>query len=175
MRDATRTLVSRRELIRTGSLVASGCALMPWGFAGASETQKTPGDADTGQSWTIGGDQIPSKRHELAPNNGGFECAAESPGANTENKKPPSGPRRKGQAAGKAAAKAALVRQYLTANAGRFSRRQLVEGCGDDWNDPKVRAAYNDALRRGLRDEVTKHPVDAEYSEITYSLKEVAG
>ncbi len=58
MRNATGTLISRRELIRTGALVTSGCALMPWGFAGASETQETSNGADASQSWTIGNDRI---------------------------------------------------------------------------------------------------------------------
>jgi alpha-galactosidase len=58
MKDAARTLVSRRELIRTGSLMASGCALLPWRFAGASESQETSSGKDVGQSWTIGNDRI---------------------------------------------------------------------------------------------------------------------
>ncbi|MDR3735782.1 MAG: alpha-galactosidase [Acidobacteriaceae bacterium] len=58
MKNTGRTLVSRRELILTGSLVASGCAILPWGFAGASETQEASSGADEGQSWTIGNNQI---------------------------------------------------------------------------------------------------------------------
>ena len=58
MRSGGRILVSRRELIRTGALVASGCALLPWPFAEASTTQELSSSADAGQSWTIGNDRI---------------------------------------------------------------------------------------------------------------------
>jgi len=58
MAIARQTLVSRRELIRTGALLASGCAFLPCGFAGASEEQDTSSAANAGQSWTIGNDRI---------------------------------------------------------------------------------------------------------------------
>jgi len=58
MKDTSRTPISRRELIRTGSLVTSGYALLPWKFAGASETQKTSGGTDAGHTWAIGNDRI---------------------------------------------------------------------------------------------------------------------
>jgi len=61
MAIARQTLVSRRELIRAGALLASGCAFLPCGFAGASEEQTRPAPpmlASPGRSATIGLERV---------------------------------------------------------------------------------------------------------------------
>src|SRR5208283_1725705 len=65
----------------------------------------------------------------------------------------------------------------LTANGGRYTVRQIMEGCGDDWKDRTLRAAYYDALnpqrRRLVPGKVTRYEPDADagYTEITYEFK----
>ena len=58
MRNSARTLVSRRELIRNGLLVASGCACAPGAFSQALNGQANPAIADASQTWTIGNELI---------------------------------------------------------------------------------------------------------------------
>ena len=66
---------------------------------------------------------------------------------------------------------------FLTANGGRYTVRQIMEGCGDDWKDRTLRAAYYDALnpqrRRLVPGKVTRYEPDADagYTEITYEFK----
>jgi len=68
-----------------------------------------------------------------------------------------------------------LIVDFLKANQGRYTVRQMMEGCGDDWNARQLRAAYYDALnprrRRLVPGRVTRHEPDGEHSEITYSFK----
>jgi len=71
MKETTPAPISRRELIRAGSLVASGCALLPWTFAGAAETPKTSGDADASNTWAIGNNRI-MRSITFQPNTGLF-------------------------------------------------------------------------------------------------------
>jgi alpha-galactosidase len=58
MRNSARTFVSRRELIRNGLLVASGCACAPGAFSQALNGQANPAIADASQTWTIGNELI---------------------------------------------------------------------------------------------------------------------
>jgi alpha-galactosidase len=58
MRNSARILVSRRELIRNGFLMASGCACAPWAFSEALNGQASPSAADPANTWTIGNDLI---------------------------------------------------------------------------------------------------------------------
>ena len=58
MRNSARTFVSRRELIRNGLLVASGCACAPGAFSQALNGQANPAIADASQTWAIGNELI---------------------------------------------------------------------------------------------------------------------
>jgi alpha-galactosidase len=58
MNDLVRILVSRRELIRNGMLVASGCAVAPLTLTKALYAQQNSAASDGSQTWTIGNDRI---------------------------------------------------------------------------------------------------------------------
>jgi hypothetical protein len=68
------------------------------------------------------------------------------------------------------------IKNFLAARPGRHTRKMIVECCGEDWSDKKVRAKFNDALRRRLvkNEEVIRYEPDADagYPEITYSMKQ---
>jgi alpha-galactosidase len=58
MRNAEKTLVSRRRLIRNGLLMATSCVCRPWAFGETSDLRDNPGVDGAGETWTIGNDLV---------------------------------------------------------------------------------------------------------------------
>jgi alpha-galactosidase len=58
MRDLDEALLTRRRVIQSGLLMASGCACTPWAFGLAADGVEKAGAEEAGQSWTIGNDRI---------------------------------------------------------------------------------------------------------------------
>lgn len=68
------------------------------------------------------------------------------------------------------------IKEFLTANTGRFNLKEIVLGCGAEW--PKDKNRYYKALKRKGRlvemGEVTEHAKDKDngYPEITFSISQ---
>jgi alpha-galactosidase len=58
MKNAPKTQISRRDLIRNGALVASGCAWTPRILGTAFHGQSAPGASNASQRWTVSNDRI---------------------------------------------------------------------------------------------------------------------
>jgi alpha-galactosidase len=69
MKNSHQNYVNRRELIRNGLLMASGCVCAPWALGEDSLQQANPAASGTDQSWTIGNELI-ARTLVFSPNSG---------------------------------------------------------------------------------------------------------